>query len=194
MPMGSKAHIRNTMITQLQGMSSEERQRQNHEIGVRLEGFSPYQNAQKVMSYVGVGIEIDTVPFLARALKVGKKVAVPVCVTKGKKLIVSELRDLGELERGFYGLLEPTEDFIRPMEPKELDVVIIPGLAFDTTGNRLGRGGGYYDRFLAGLSSRTSLIALAYECQIIERVPTEAHDITVQWLITPGRIIDCHAK
>ncbi|MGI6574576.1 MAG: 5-formyltetrahydrofolate cyclo-ligase [bacterium] len=186
-----KSILRQKIKAKLNALTDDERREQNCLIAVNLESLPIYKKAQKVMFYVGVEQEVNTTPLIARALAAGKDISVPICVVKERKLIVSQLADLRELERGYYGLLEPAAGYVRPREPGELEIVIVPGLAFDPEGNRLGQGGGYYDRFITQLQPDTTLIALAFAVQVVEQIPTEPHDRPIHILVTPNQIINC---
>ena len=96
-----------------------------------------------------------------------------------------------ELKQGRYGILEPTGGKIMTREDQEALVMFVPGLAFDRQGNRLGRGKGWYDRAVGLLEGGPRLIALAYECQIVDQVPTEKWDRKIHYIVTERRIIDC---
>jgi 5-formyltetrahydrofolate cyclo-ligase len=107
-------------------------------------------------------------------------------------MMASRIMNLdGDLRMGNYNILEPREECLRPVSPERLDVVLMPGVAFDLTGGRLGYGGGYYDRFLESCSPRCLLIALAFELQIVEHVPCADHDIHIHKIVTEKRVIDC---
>lgn len=118
-------------------------------------------------------------------------VVIPYC--SGGEIVPFLLRSLDELETGLYGIKEPKELFRsrkdRIFDPKQIDLVIVPGLAFDINGNRLGRGKGYYDRFLRHLSPKTLKIALAFECQIFETIPRDSNDVPMDLVVTEERII-----
>ena len=98
---------------------------------------------------------------------------------------------LSQLVPGAYGLPEPGRD-CPEIAPEAIDVVLVPGTAFDAGGGRMGYGGGYYDRFLS--ANRCTAAALAYECQVIRRVPTEAHDVPMDYIITPAGILTCDER
>lgn len=145
--------------------------------------------SQNYMSYVSIGNEVSTMEIIEELIKKSKKVSVPVCISDTSQLIASHILDLGELIPSQFGLLEPRKDLIRPVDPKELDIVVVPGLAFDRNLNRLGYGKGYYDRFLPNLSSKSLKIGLAYSFQIIEKVPVDDYDIRLDLIITEEEII-----
>jgi 5-formyltetrahydrofolate cyclo-ligase len=99
-----------------------------------------------------------------------------------------------ELTLGPWGILEPKGEFYRPFPLEEIDVVIVPGVAFDERGNRLGFGRGFYDKFLRRLSERVSFVALAFELQVVRRLPSQSHDVAVDYIITEKRIIKCKPR
>ncbi len=146
-----------------------------------------YQNARTILFYVSAkSNEVDTHALIREALAGGVRVFVPVTDFDRSELIISELKDMEELERVRFGLLEPASEFIRPVDPQVADVIIVPGVAFDSKCRRIGFGGGYYDRLLAGGDAVS--IALAYAGQMVERVPTGEHDIPVDIIVTEERI------
>ena len=137
------------------------------------------------MFYVNKDNEVRTEEMIKESLRMGKKVAVPITRVKEKNLEPSLLTDYDlELSPGTYGILEPTEEYIRPISPEEIDLIIVPGVAFDRLGSRLGFGGGFYDNFLKRLPSSTTRIALAFQLQIVEQVPCEEKDQPVDIIIT----------
>jgi 5-formyltetrahydrofolate cyclo-ligase len=127
---------------------------------------------------------------IKEALKLGKMIAVPI-VEKEKTLSLSELKDFeNELEVGKFGILEPKLEYRRRVNLEEVELVIVPGIAFDKNGNRIGYGGGYYDYLLKKMKD-VSFIGLAYELQIVTQIPIEEKDISVHKIITEDRIIKC---
>ncbi len=150
-----------------------------------------FQQARTVEFYVDVGSEVRTRPFLPQALALGKRVAVPYCDRdesgeEGLRLFL--LRDLSELERGAYGVWEPQaalrELADRRCRVEEVDLMLVPGVVFDHRGGRIGRGGGHYDRLLRHVRPDCWLVGLAYECQVVEEVPMEPHDVYLDLVIT----------
>jgi 5-formyltetrahydrofolate cyclo-ligase len=137
------------------------------------------------MFYISKGGEVDTIPMIKEAIQRGKKVVVPITLSGEKELAVSLISgNERELEVGPWGIKQPKRAYIRPINLKNIDVVVVPGLAFDTKNNRLGRGGGYYDCFLKKLPESISTIGLAFDFQIVENLPTASHDTKVQTLLT----------
>jgi len=150
-----------------------------------------YLQAAALMVYLDFRNEVRTGALVADALDRGKRVAVPVTDVPGRRLIPSLLLNYpGDLAPGTWGILEPKSECVRPLEPAVLDLVIVPGVAFDPAGNRLGYGGGFYDRFLPRTRPDTVFVSLAFELQIRPDVCPGEHDCPVHCLITEDRVID----
>lgn len=151
-----------------------------------------YKNANNVMLYISFGKEVTMKPIIDDLQNRGKRVFIPVTVPATKALIVSELKSYeDDLAVGHFGIMEPKEEALRPVEPSILDLVIVPGVAFDKNGYRIGYGGGYYDRFLPRLPEKTTTISLAFEIQLIDKIPTSQYDLPVQYIITEEQFIKC---
>jgi 5-formyltetrahydrofolate cyclo-ligase len=119
-----------------------------------------------------------------------KVVFVPKAVSETRKLIPSLLLDYDkDLKPGAYNIPEPQDSSLRPYDPETIDLLIVPGVAFDLSGNRLGYGGGYYDRFFELLKPKTPLVSLVFDMQICEKVPVEEWDRPVDVIVTEKRII-----
>ncbi|MEO1528714.1 MAG: 5-formyltetrahydrofolate cyclo-ligase [Planctomycetota bacterium] len=150
-----------------------------------------YRDAKCVLWYLDVRDEVRTLDGVRRALSQQASVAIPWCDEKELRLF--RLRDLAELETGRFGILEPRvslrfEDD-RLVNADSVDVTLVPGVAFDLSGGRLGHGAGFYDRFLS-LGGGTR-VGLAFECQLVDAVPMADHDVRVDWLVTESRVWDC---
>jgi 5-formyltetrahydrofolate cyclo-ligase len=152
----------------------------------KLVDLPEYRTARTVMYYVDVRSEVRTRHYLPTALGHDKKIVVPYCVDGELELF--HLSSMDELAVGMYRILEPKVD-LRSLEHKkvdvrELDLIIVPGVAFDRSGARMGHGFGYYDKLLGHARADAPLIALAFECQLFPEVPTEKHDIFMDRIIT----------
>ena len=145
-----------------------------------------FRAARAVLLYADHGSEVRTGTLIVEALAQGKTIVVPYCV--GDDLRLFRLENLDELAPGAYDIREPRpalrELAARRIAPDELDLVVVPGVAFDRSGARLGRGKGFYDRFLAQLRPDTFLVAPAFECQVFESIPTLPHDLPVHRVVT----------
>lgn len=137
------------------------------------------------MFYASFKGEVDTFSLMQRAMELHKRVALPLVWKEEKRIMAVVVRSLQELKPGAYGIPEPVDHGDNRLDPSELDLVVVPGLAFDRDHNRLGRGAGYYDRFLSQVPAATPTIALAYDFQVLESLPgIEAHDRPVTYLLT----------
>lgn len=145
-----------------------------------------YATAGTVMFYVDVRSEVRTRHSLPDALKSGKRIVVPYCLNNELELFL--LTDIDELAIGMYKILEPRQELRDVPEKKitaeELDLVMVPGVAFDRSGGRMGHGFGYYDKLLQHARPDAPLVALAFECQLFPEIPTQAHDIYMDKIIT----------
>jgi len=152
-----------------------------------------YAAAKTVMWYVDAGSEVRTRHTLPVALGHGKRVVVPWCVVETNQLELFHLEDMSELVEGAYKILEPKEELrrlpTRQVRPEELDLVVVPGTAFDPRGGRMGQGKGYYDRLLAGARPDAPLVGLAFECQVFDEIPVAPHDVYMDLVITESRTI-----
>ena len=160
----------------------------NMSIMTRCLDLDEFKRARTVHVYVSsVNNEADTLGLIYRLLDQEKKVVVPRCAPEPKRLEHIRIESLDELRPSRYGIMEPPFRADREIQPVELDLVIVPLLAFDRGGGRLGFGRGYYDRFLAGCSCPKA--GLAYSLQEVERVPREPHDCSLDIIITEKEII-----
>jgi 5-formyltetrahydrofolate cyclo-ligase len=146
-----------------------------------------YQSARTVLFYIDVRTEVRTRNYLATALGHGKKIAVPWCRPDGH-LELFELTSMEELAVGMYKILEPRAELRelpeKRVDIKQVDLIMVPGVAFDRRGARMGHGFGYYDKLLEHSRPDTPLVALAFECQLFPEIPTQAHDIFMDKIIT----------
>ena len=149
-----------------------------------------YQQAQTVMFYVDVRTEVRTRQALPAALASGKRIVIPYCVEGELELF--HLESMDELELGMYRILEPKAELrgilAKRTPVEELDLVMVPGVAFDRRGGRTGHGKGYYDKLLEHTLSKTPLIALAFECQLFPEIPMQEHDIFMDKVVTEAAI------
>lgn len=137
-----------------------------------------YKTAETIYGYLPYNQEVRTVPILRQALLDGKKVAVPKCY--GDEMRFIYLDDLSAVEKGYAGIPEPVAD--GPVAHDETALVLMPGLAFDTVGHRIGYGGGFYDRYLSREPGHPT-VALCYDFQMVENLPAEAFDIPVELVL-----------
>lgn len=150
----------------------------------RLLGMEEFAAAGSIHTYVSSkDNEVDTHRLIRTSLERGKRVAIPVVVEGTRLLRHARIEGLEGLVRDAWGLLEPPADHAAWIEDvEEIDLVVVPGLAFDRRGGRLGFGGGFYDRFLE--STRAFRVGLVYGCLLLDEVPMEAHDVRVDVVIS----------
>ena len=158
----------------------------------RFMGLPEFASARTVMFYIDVRAEVRTRHALNDALKSGKRIVVPYCVDGELQLF--HLESMDELEVGMYKILEPRRD-LRELAQKqvtieELDLVMVPGVAFDRCGGRTGHGKGYYDKLLEHARLDTPLVALAFECQLFPEIPMQEHDVFMDKVITEKAVYE----
>jgi len=162
------------------------------EVMKRTMSLPEYQSAKAVMFYVDVRAEVRTRQALPEALASGKKIVIPYCVDGELELF--HLESMDELELGMYRILEPKAELrtvaAKKVEVQELDLIIVPGVAFDRRGGRTGHGKGYYDKLLEHARAATPLVALAFECQMFPEIPMQSHDIHMDKVVTETAAYD----
>lgn len=178
--MLTKKQIRSIMLLRLRKQKEEDRDRKSKIIKEKLFKKPEFIKAKIVMFYISFDGEVDTKDMIREALKSGKIVAVPLCKKNGT-IIPCILDKKAKLQRGHYGPYEPAIQ--RPINLEDLDLVIVPGVAFDKRANRLGRGKGCYDHLLQRLNPKIISIGLAFDFQILPSIPTTLRDIRVHKLI-----------
>ena len=192
----SKFSLRRRLLAARKSVSSDQRRLWNGLIQASAVRFPPYLAATEVALYSPIDTEVDTRAILADALASKKAVFFPRIGPDSSGWFF-QVRAETDLRAGRFGINEPAGDLPLPVQAQdgaEDCLIFVPGLAFDIDGRRLGRGGGAYDRMLAALKRRAIFIALAFELQIVERLPTDEWDQKIHYIITEKRIIDCTAS
>jgi 5-formyltetrahydrofolate cyclo-ligase len=187
--LSPKQALRRRIAAARDALAPAEIEAKSRAIVERLFALEAFERAATVALFVSFRSEVRTEPLIAQALEAGKGVCVPrVC--PGRRLQFRLVSDLErDLEPGRWGIREPCERTCE-VAPERVEAIVVPGVAFDTRGYRIGYGGGYYDAALRRFK-RAQRIGLAFECQIVERVPEAPHDLPVQWIVTESRIIEC---
>ena len=150
--------------------------------------FKLYNLSNSIFIFVGFGNEVDTMNLIKDALEKNKRIYVPKIDNKNKIMKVMKIRSTDELKPGIWGILEPESN---EELDEELDLIIMPGVAFTKHGERIGYGGGYYDKFLEKANPKIPKVALAFSLQVLEELPQESFDIKVNYIITEKEVIDC---
>jgi 5-formyltetrahydrofolate cyclo-ligase len=181
-----KAHLRKTVLGRRDAMDAGTRAASSRAIVQGIIGLAAYKEARTILAYAAFGSELQTDAFLRHTLNEGKALLLPRVNRQKRLLEVYEVRDLTQdLEAGTWGIREPRPDRCVPAAPRVVDFVLVPGLAFDAHGGRLGHGAGYYDRLLSGgVSPHAWLVAGAFEAQMVEAVPMNEHDVPVDMVVT----------
>lgn len=162
-----KTKIRLHMREIRDALDEETRAAKNAAITDKIMSLDEFKTADAIMAYVAFGSEADPEPVMRVAAGEGKRIMIP----------------------DFFGLLELTGTYAKHAEASEVDLVLIPGIAFDELGYRLGYGGGWYDRFSTKLHEGIKLVGLAFEEQIVREIPNEPHDLLLDLIVTDSRVI-----
>lgn len=173
----TKHQLRNIVLNRLRQQTEQQREHKSKLIEGKLLKQEEFIKAERVMFYLAFDGEVNTESMINKARSLGKQIYVPLCVRRKNTLKPCILNKDSVLEKGPHQIPEPKDKDC--LSPDNLHLVIVPGLAFDKAGNRLGRGKGYYDRFLKSVSSRTHTIGLAFDFQIFPSLPVERDDAPV---------------
>lgn len=178
----AKRQLRNLLLTSLKKQTKQQREYKSKSIERKLLKQEEFIKAKKIMFYLAFDGEVKTKDMINKAREFGKEIYIPLCDTKRRILRPCFLSKDSKLKKGPYQALEPEVKV--NLSFKKLDLVIVPALAFDKSGNRLGRGKGYYDRFLKKIISRIDTIGLAFDFQILPALPVEHTDIPVDKVLS----------
>ena len=181
-----KQQLRKTMRRLASQLSPRYRAAADEAIARHLLSLPEYRSAGAVFCFVSAGREIDTRPILERTLADGRTLCVPLCVADGV-MELRAVRDLKELSHGAYGILGPPADS-PALSPDQIDLAVIPCVTCSREGRRLGRGGGYYDRFLAHY--RGAAVLLCRERLLRQEIPFDLHDYPIPWVITEAGLFE----
>lgn len=154
----------------------------------RLASLDDLAGARTVCAYLAGEGEPDLDPLVESLISQGRTVCVPIVDWRSGQMEAGVLDSLGSARARRHGIREAPEH-ARRVSPHDLDLVVVPGLAFDAAGNRLGRGGGFYDRFLSRLRPQTPVVGVCFDCQVVHSVPTDRHDRPVDRVVTDRRVL-----
>lgn len=183
-----KERLRRELKNKRNSLSKNEVLEKSKQIKKILFALNEFIQASVILFYISYDNEVFTHDMIKECLT-KKVVIVPKSVKEIRSLILSKLENWDDLELGAYSILEPREDKIIEVLIDDIDLIIIPGLGFDEKGRRIGHGMGYYDKLIKK-STKALHIGLAFECQIVEQIPTSKHDVPVDKIITEKRVID----
>ena len=180
-----KKELRDRFLSLLRGQNEEDRLNKSRLIQKKLFERPEFLMARTILFYASFGGEVETFQMIQKATQLNKKIALPMITNGSKDIVPTLIEGLDRLNEGPYGIKQPAYSIDGVVDAKDLDLIIVPGVAFDKRHNRLGRGAGYYDRFLAGLPEDTPSLGLAFDFQMVDELPhLEAHDITLTDVIT----------
>ena len=184
-----KKVIRKEVLKKRDAISHDIKTLKDERIKKRLLNLPEFIDAKTVFFYASFRSEVETLGMIKESIEMGKKVVLPKVDKKGHRLVLYEIRDINELSPGYMGIPEPSLPDDRLVSLDNIDLVIIPGAAFDCSGNRIGYGAGYYDILLSERKKKIPVIAPAYEEQLVDSIPSEAHDVKVDIIITDKQVI-----
>ena len=173
-----KKELRRQIREQKRAMSEEQINAASERLGALFLNCRQYKEAKTIYGYLPYNQEVRTVPMLEQAMKDGKRVAVPKCYGDEMRFIYMD--DLSKVEKGYANIPEPIAD--APVADDPTALVLMPGLAFTEDGKRMGYGGGFYDKFLASEPHHPT-VALCYDFQMVDNIPTEDYDIPVDCVL-----------
>ncbi len=179
--MNNKQQIRQEIKLLKRSISAKQRECLSREIAAAIEQLPGFEQAEHIMLYHALPDEVDTTPLLSKWAK-EKSLYLPV--VKGEELIISPY-DPHAVKKGAFGIWEPADE--RPIDPRTIEWIVVPGVAFDLRRNRLGRGKGYYDKLLG--QTQAVKIGIGYDLQLLDEIPAEPHDIKMDIVVTEKRII-----
>lgn len=186
----AKKALRAGMITRRDALDAETRHRGSQAITAKLLALPEYRGASIVCAYASFGSEFDTAAFCSDVIGVGKRLLLPRINRAARMLELREVENLGgDLVAGVWGIREPAERC--PIMPlTSVEFLLVPGVAFTAAGERLGYGGGFYDRLLSGLNAKTPRVAAAFALQVVDSIPTGPNDQRVHLVVTENRPAD----
>lgn len=190
-----KQAIRQRIIAGREQLPATLRARFSAEISGRITQLARYRTTHTVLGYMNFGAELDTDHFVQQVLADGKQLLLPRVNRATKELDVYRVTDLQhDLAPGMWGIREPIPERCERVDAlKQVDFILLPGVAFGLDGARLGYGCGFYDKLLARMTHHAALVAAAFSMQIVENIPQEDTDRKVHWLVTEHETIHCAA-
>lgn len=184
-----KTQLKESILEKRNSLSKEEILKKSNEIKNSLFSLSQYKKSKTVMFFVSFNSEVNTHEMIKASLR-NKTVVVPKVIHN--EIEPSVMMDFDSLiPSGKFGILEPIEAM--KIAYKNIDIILVPGIAFDKEGHRIGYGFGYYDKFLKKVPKAIK-IGLCFDFQLVEKIPREMHDVPVDMIVTEKRIVKCSKK
>jgi 5-formyltetrahydrofolate cyclo-ligase len=185
-----KRRIRQSILSVRRALSEGERLARSRRVWEHVATLACYQRARMVLAYMAFDDEVLTDGLIRQAMASGKQIVLPVVQADRQDLALYVIEDLErDVAPGYCGILEPRPQSTRVVAPERLDLAFVPGVVFDLRGGRLGYGAGFYDRLLSQLPRGISTVGLAFDFQIIPRLPLQPHDIMLEAIVTDSRAI-----
>jgi 5-formyltetrahydrofolate cyclo-ligase len=185
-----KRQIRRSILAVRRGLSEAEGLTRSRRVWERITALSCYQQARVVLGYMAFDHEVLTDGLIRRAIASGKQMVLPMVQSDRQGLALYLIEDLErDVAPGYCGILEPQPQRTRAVVPEILELALVPGVAFDLRGGRLGFGVGFYDRLLSQLPRDIPTVGLAFDFQVIPRLPSQPHDIMLDAIVTESRVI-----
>lgn len=180
-----KKEVRKEIIGRLRDQDPSLREERSRIIQNKLLSSEEFKVSTTVMTYVSLPTEVNTEHLIKEAMRLGKRVAVPCIGPNEQKIIASELVAIESLEEGPFGIHQPKDGLAREIPLKEIDLIVVPAIAYDKKNMRLGRGKGYYDKFLSSQDlCSVKKVGLAFHFQVVDYLPSDDHDLAVDQVVT----------
>jgi 5-formyltetrahydrofolate cyclo-ligase len=186
-----KKALRKEMIQKRRALPDNEWHEKSHDILKRLTALPLLKEVDTIMIFMDFRKEVQTRPIIEYLWKLGKKVVIPRVKPGDAILELCIINSFNDMALSKLGILEPKESHAHFANPEDIDFVFMPGVAFTMDGKRLGYGGGYYDQLLPRMKKAVPKVALAFDLQIVDTLPTESHDIIIDGILTESGFIDC---
>jgi 5-formyltetrahydrofolate cyclo-ligase len=188
MNIGEKDSIRKQIIEHRDSIDINTKGQWDEDIFNSLIKSEWYKKANTIFAFVSFKSETDTHKIIKYAIHDGKTICVPRIKSKQKGIEIFKIDSFDQLEKGYFGILEPIESCLA-VESKDIDLILMPGVAFDRQGGRLGYGAGFYDRFLSKINTSVDKIAVAYHFQVLDNIPMDEHDVRIDGIVTEEEAI-----
>ncbi|MBD7911936.1 MULTISPECIES: 5-formyltetrahydrofolate cyclo-ligase [Clostridium] len=183
-----KKEIRKEIILKRDKIEEKDKKEFDRKIKDILKSSDYYRKAKNIFIYIGFGSEINTAEYINEFLEEGKNIFLPRIDLSKKVMDAVEIHSLEDLKKNKFGILEPGKDEA-VIDKNLLDLIIVPGVAFDLWGGRVGYGGGYYDKYMSDIDESIHRLALCYQFQVLKELPKEKHDIKINEIITENGLI-----
>jgi 5-formyltetrahydrofolate cyclo-ligase len=185
-----KSDLRKDMLKLRKNMETRDVSSFSNKIISAIMELPEFINSKNIMLYLSFNKEVNTYPLARWCLDNGKTVIAPYCIQSKREIVPYKITNLiDDLTKSTFGVMEPKQDTLEKVNIEDIDLIIVPGVVFDENCNRIGFGAGYYDRFLPKRLKTTPVIGIAYDYQIIDKVPIDEYDVPLDYIITQERTI-----